>query len=78
MDYSDDWDLSTIPKDVFYREAHRRRSTAPRPGRRVSRPCPYCKEMFATAELNAHKPLCPQNPRVQRILAAHTPDPSKP
>ena len=71
MDYSDDWDLSTIPKEIFYREMQRRRATAPRPGRRVSRPCPYCKEPFATVELNAHKPVCPQNPRVQRILAAH-------
>ncbi len=70
MDYSEEWDLSTIPREVFYKEARRRQATAPRPGRRVLRDCPYCKKTFATAELNAHKPVCPENPRVRRVLAA--------
>lgn len=69
-DYREDWDLTTIPKEVFYREVRRRQVTAPRPGRRILRPCPHCGAMFPTRELKDHKPLCEKNPRVQRILAA--------
>lgn len=71
MDYSKDWDLSTIPKEEFYKEARRRQASAPRPNRRVLRPCPYCGETYARVELEAHKPVCPQNPRVKRILEAN-------
>jgi hypothetical protein len=73
VDYHKDWDLSTIPHELFYRESARRRSTAPRPGRRVMRECPYCGLEFSTVELIGHKPVCPENPRVQRILAAQHP-----
>jgi hypothetical protein len=70
MDYSEDWDLTTIPKDKLFSEVRRRQAKAPRPGRRVLRDCPYCGQEMATVELNAHKPVCLQNPRVQRVLAA--------
>ena len=70
MDYSEDWDLTTIPKEKLFSEVRRRQASAPRPGRRVLRDCPYCGQKMATVELNAHKPVCPRNPRVQRVLAA--------
>lgn len=79
MDYSEEWDLTTIPKEEFYREARRRQASAPRPGGRVLRPCPYCGEVKSRLELDAHKPVCARNPRVQRILAANSdPEPPQP
>lgn len=71
MEYSDSWDVTTIPNDVFYRELQRRRASMPRPGRRKPRICRWCKAEIPTAtELRRHQPICEKNPRVARILAA--------
>lgn len=70
MDFSNEWDLTTIPTDAFYRELQRRRAALPRPGRRKPRVCRWCKEEIPTAtELRRHQPICEKNPRVARILA---------
>jgi hypothetical protein len=65
-----DWDLSTVPQLVFFQEAARRMRAAPRPGARRPKLCPYCHQDQGGARLQKeHRVLCPENPRVKKILA---------
>lgn len=71
MDYTPEWDLTTIPHNEFYREARRRQASAPRPSLHKPSPCRWCRAEFPTTNARkAHEPLCEQNPRVKKILAS--------
>lgn len=71
MEFTQEWDLTTIPDEALRREVQRRRARKPRPTSRKPAACIWCKEMQPTAtERRAHQRLCSKNPRVQRILEA--------
>lgn len=71
MEYSQEWDLSSIPDTAFYAELQRRRASKPRPGRRNPGLCRWCNQpQPSVRDRRKHQTVCPKNPRVARILAA--------
>ncbi len=64
MDYSETWNLKSIPRDVFYKELSRRsyeeRVAQGTIGGRpiVLRVCRKCGQKFSTVALRKHQPRC--------------------
>ena len=69
--WSEEWDLASIPDDLWRREHMRRVADRPHPRMVRLRPCPHCAASMSTREWRVHKGRCPKNPRVRSILDAN-------
>ena len=63
--WTDKLDMSTIPDEVFYAEAGRRRGQYRTPDELGGRPpvlraCKWCKEKFGAREMRVHSSNCPK------------------